>query len=234
MDTQLIVALDKPNADEALALVDRLGPEVLWYKVGLELFLNSRGTVIDELKARGKRVFMDLKFHDISNTVAQAATWAAGLGVDMFNVHASGGSEMMRRAAEATRQGAAAKGLEPPILIAVTVLTSLDAEALAAIGLEGSPEEAVLRLAKLSRDAGLDGVVCSSREVGAIQAACGQDFITVCPGIRPAGSSLGDQKRVMTPAQARQAGVHYIVVGRPIGQADDPEAACRAILEELR
>lgn len=233
MQTTLIVALDKPKAEEALALVDRLGEDVLWYKVGLELFLNSRGTVIDELKARGKKVFMDLKFHDISNTVAAAATWAAGAGVDMFNVHAGGGVEMMHHAMTAMQEEAERKALPKPILIGVTVLTSLDQKAIHEIGWQETPEKAVLRLAQLSQTAGLDGVVCSSQEVVGIQSVCGKDFVTVCPGIRPRGARLGDQKRVMTPAEAKAVGVHYIVVGRPITQAEDPVDACRSILAEL-
>jgi orotidine-5'-phosphate decarboxylase len=230
---QLIVALDYAQAADALALVDRIGNDVVYYKVGLELFLNSRGTVLDELKARDKKIFLDLKFHDIPNTVAAACRWAAGLGVDMFNVHASGGAEMMRRARQATDEGAALAGFARPKLIGVTVLTSLDQAALEQIGLAGSPDENVVRLAQLAHQQGLDGVVCSSREAGLIAEAVDQPFTTVCPGIRPVWAQKGDQKRVMTPGEAMKNGVGTIVVGRPITEADDPVAAAKKILAEM-
>lgn len=231
---QLIIALDYSRGDEAIALVDAIGDAANYYKVGLELFLNSKGSVIEALKARDKHVFLDLKFHDIPNTVAAACRWAAGLGVDMFNVHAGGGLEMMQRAKEATLEGAAANGLTAPKLIAVTILTSFDAEGLARVGFSGSVDDNVKRLAALTAEAGLDGVVCSSREVPLIrEAVAAPDFLTVCPGVRPEWAQKGDQKRIMTPAQAMAQGVNHIVVGRPITKAEDPVAATMKVLAEM-
>ena len=221
---QLIIALDFSKGDDAIALVDAIGDAANYYKVGLELFLNSKGSVIEQLKARDKHVFLDLKFHDIPNTVAAACRWAAGLGVDMFNVHAGGGLEMMQRAMEATAEGAQANGLAVPKLIAVTILTSFDE----------AGHENVKRLAALTAEAGLNGVVCSSREVPLIhEAVAAPDFLTVCPGVRPEWAQKGDQKRIMTPAQAMEQGVSHIVVGRPITKAEDPVAATLKILEEM-
>ena len=231
---QLIVALDFNQSKDAIALVDSIGSAACYYKVGLELFLNSKGSVIDELKKRDKKIFLDLKFHDIPNTVAQACRWAAGLGVDMFNVHAGGGLEMMQRAREATIEGANSNGLEIPKLIAVTILTSFDADGLAKVGFSGAVDDNVKRLASLTHEAALDGVVCSSREVPLIrQAVEANDFLTVCPGVRPEWAQKGDQKRIMTPAQAMAQGVNHIVVGRPITQAKDPVEAAMKILEEM-
>lgn len=231
---QLIVALDFQQSEEALALVDAIGDAASYYKVGLELFLNSRGRVLEGLKARNKKIFLDLKFHDIPNTVAAACRWAAGLGVDMFNVHAGGGLEMMQRAREATAEGALSKGLVVPKLIAVTILTSFDAEGLARVGFNGSVDDNVERLAALTAEAGLDGVVCSPREVSLIRHAVADDgFLTVCPGVRPQWAQKGDQKRVMTPAQAMEQGVNHIVVGRPITKAEHPVEAAKKILEEM-
>lgn len=231
---QLIVALDFQQSDEALALVDAIGDAASYYKVGLELFLNSRGSVLEGLKARDKKIFLDLKFHDIPNTVAAACRWAAGLGVDMFNVHAGGGLEMMQRAREATAEGALAKGLAVPKLIGVTILTSFDAEGLTRVGFSGTVDDNVERLAALTAEAGLDGVVCSPREVPLIRRAVADaGFLTVCPGVRPKWAQKGDQKRVMTPAQAMEQGVNYIVVGRPITKAEQPVEAAKRILAEM-
>lgn len=231
---QLIIALDFNQSKDAISLVDSIGSSACYYKVGLELFLNSKGSVIEELKKRDKKVFLDLKFHDIPNTVAQACRWAAGLGVDMFNVHAGGGLEMMQRAYEATIDGANNNGVEIPKLIAVTILTSFDADGLAKVGYTGSVDENVKRLAALTNEAGLNGVVCSSREVPLIrQAVSRPDFLTVCPGVRPEWAQKGDQKRIMTPAQAMKQGVNHIVVGRPITKAEDPVQATLKILEEM-
>lgn len=230
----LIIALDFAHAEDALALVDAIGDAACYYKVGLELFLNSRGSVIDALKERDKQIFLDLKFHDIPNTVAQACRWAAGLGVDMFNVHAGGGLEMMQRAREATAEGALANGLPVPKLIAVTILTSFDAAGLARVGFSGPVDENVQRLAALTHEAGLSGVVCSPREVPLIrQAVPAEGFLTVCPGVRPEWAQKGDQKRVMTPADAMAQGVDHIVVGRPITKAEDPVAATLKVLQEM-
>lgn len=232
---QLIIALDYNRSEEAMALVDAIGDTATYYKVGLELFLNSKGDVIEQLKVRGKHVFLDLKFHDIPNTVAAACRWASGLGVDMFNVHAGGGLEMMQRAFEATQEGAQSQGLAAPKLIAVTILTSFDAKGLAQVGFSGSVDENVKRLAALTAQAGLNGVVCSSREVPLIRdAVVDPGFLTVCPGVRPEWAQKGDQKRIMTPAQAMEQGVNHIVVGRPITQAEDPVAATEKILAEMQ
>lgn len=231
---QLIIALDFARGEDALALVDAIGEAASYYKVGLELFLNSRGSVIDALKDRQKKIFLDLKFHDIPNTVAQACRWAAGLGVDMFNVHAGGGLEMMQRAREATAEGAIANGLPVPRLIGVTILTSFDAEGLSRVGFRGSVDENVQRLAALTYEAGLSGVVCSPREVPLIrQSVADPEFLTVCPGVRPEWAQKGDQKRVLTPAEAIAQGVNHIVVGRPITKAEDPVAATIKVLNEM-
>ena len=231
---QLIIALDFAQSEDAIALVDAIGSAASYYKVGLELFLNSKGSVIEALKERDKKIFLDLKFHDIPNTVAQACRWAAGLGVDMFNVHAGGGYEMMQRAREATAEGALSKGLDVHQLIAVTILTSFDADGIARIGFSGSVEENVKRLAALTDEAGLNGVVCSSKEVPLIREAVARpDFLTVCPGVRPEWAQKGDQKRILTPAQAMAQGVNHIVVGRPITQAADPVEATKKILAEM-
>lgn len=227
MSTKLMVALDVDGLAEAFAMVERLGDEVSWYKVGKQLFTRLGAVVVQGLKERGKKVFLDMKYHDIPNTVGQAVRSAAAIGADLCNVHASGGPAMLKAAAEAGRE----TGLT---VVAVTVLTSMDAAELSAVGINVTPAEQVLRLAKLTRDCGLPGVVCSAQEIGLIREACGKDFLLVVPGIRPAGASKGDQKRVMTPSEAAQAGAQYIVVGRPILAADDPIAAARAINAELR
>lgn len=227
MSTTLMVALDVDSLAEAFAVVDRLGAEVSWYKVGKQLFTRLGPAVVQGLKDRGKKVFLDMKYHDIPNTVGQAVRSAAAIGADLCNVHASGGPAMLRAAAEAGHE----TGLT---VVAVTVLTSMDAAELSAVGIAVTPAEQVLRLATLTRDCGLPGVVCSAQEIGLIRDACGRDFLLVVPGIRPAGAGKGDQKRVMTPSEAAQAGAQYIVVGRPILAADDPAAAARAINAELR
>lgn len=228
----VIVALDFPNEAEAIAMMDCLDDQVSFYKVGLELFLNSGGNIVKEIKARNKSVFLDLKFHDIPNTVAQACFWAASLGVDIVNVHASGGEEMMRKAHQGLRDGANNAGLPTPLLIAVTVLTSMDELALKKVGLE-SAEEQVLRLATLTQEAGLDGVVCSPKEVLLLKEKLGSSFITVCPGIRPLSATKDDQKRTMTPKEALEQGVDYMVIGRPITRAEDPYQAAKDILAEM-
>ena len=227
MATELITALDFPDVEGAMALVDRIGEAGVWYKVGKQLFTACGPKVVEQLKERGKKVFLDLKYHDIPNTVAQAVASAARIGADMCNVHALGGPAMLSSAAEAAEKARI-------LLTAVTVLTSMDAGELAAVGIERSPEEQVLRLARLAQSNGVAGVVCSSLELDAIRSACGRDFVTVVPGIRPADSSADDQKRIMTPRQAAQRGADFIVVGRPITKAADPAAAAAAILSELQ
>ncbi len=216
-DPRIIVALDYPTADLALALVERLRPELCRLKVGKELFTRAGPGFVDRLVKAGFDVFLDLKFHDIPNTVARACAAAADLGVWMVNVHALGGRRMME-AARAALDGAG----ERPLLIGVTVLTSLGAQDLAEIGLAGTPESNVQRLAALAHSAGLDGVVCSPREAAVLRAGEGDRFVLVTPGVRPAGAAADDQRRVMTPVEAVAGGAHYLVMGRPVTQADDP------------
>jgi len=224
---ELIIALDLDTLDEALDMARTIGPEASWFKIGKQLFTRTGPSSVRALKDMGAHVFLDLKFHDIPNTVAQAVRAAADIGADMVNVHASGGPTMLRAAAEA----AADAGV---ILVAVTVLTSLDRQELASIGIDRDPLDQVLRLATLARDAGLHGVVCSPREINALRQSCGRDFVLVTPGIRPASSALDDQKRVMTPAEAARAGADYIVVGRPITRSDDPAGAAAEVRAECR
>ena len=227
-DPKVIVALDYNSADEALSFVKKVSPESCKLKVGNELFTTAGPDFVRTLCDSGFGVFLDLKFHDIPNTVSRACEAAARLGVWLVNVHASGGAVMMRAAAEAL-----AKFEHRPWLIAVTVLTSMDREQLGGIGLDLEPVEQVKRLAALAHDSGLDGVVSSAREVEAIKSICGRDFMCVTPGIRPATAALGDQKRVMTPAEAVKVGADYLVIGRPVTLADDPVATLESINNEI-
>jgi len=228
-DSPVIVALDFPTAEAALDLAARLDPARCRVKVGKELFTRSGPAVVERLQAQGFEVFLDLKYHDIPNTVAAACRAAADLGVWMVNVHASGGRRMMAAAREALEAGQGAR----PLLIGVTVLTSMGPEDLAEVGISVPPEEQVLRLARLGRDSGLDGVVCSPLEAAPLRQALGRDFRLVTPGVRPAGAAKGDQTRIMTPADALAAGSDYLVIGRPITQADDPVAALTSILADI-
>lgn len=231
---KIIVALDVPDLAAGEKLVDRLSPYAGMFKVGLEFFTAAGPAAVRMVKERGGRVFADLKFHDIPNTVAGAARALVRLGVDMLNVHAAGGKAMLQAAATAVREEAAALNRPAPVIIAVTVLTSLDREALRCeVGIEREVEEQVARWALLAREAGLDGVVASPREIRAIREACGPEFVIVTPGVRPAGSDRGDQRRVMTPAEALREGASYLVIGRPITAAPDPVAAARAIAAEI-
>lgn len=224
--TQLIVALDVASLDEASRLLDELGDSVTWFKIGKQIFTENGPAAVKLLKERDKNVFLDLKFHDIPNTVAGAVRSAGHIGADMVNVHAGGGSEMMAAAAEAAREF-------DMLLVGVTVLTSMNAAELANTGITDEPEVQVLRLARLAGKAGLAGVVCSAWEINAIREACGPDFQLVVPGIRPAGADHGDQKRVMTPARAAEAGAQFIVVGRPVTRAESPRKAAQMIHREL-
>lgn len=227
--SRLIVALDFPNAEQALAFVEPLQPDTCKLKVGFELFVAAGPDFVRTLVARGFDVFLDLKFHDIPNTVASACRAAAHLGVWMINVHASGGQVMMQAAQQAL-QGFA----KPPKLIAVTVLTSMDQAQLQGIGVAADrPEQQVEHLAQLTQRSGLHGVVCSAQEAVLLRETLGDDFLLVTPGIRPEGSDHGDQSRVMTPQRAREAGIDYVVVGRPITQADDPLAVIAQINQDL-
>ena len=228
MSSRLIIALDFPTAAQALAFVEPLSPAECKLKVGFELFVAAGPDFVRQLAGRGFEVFLDLKFHDIPNTVASACKAATGLGVWMINVHAAGGAKMMQAAREALQ------GFDnPPKLIAVTVLTSMDKVQLAGTGVTAEPAQQVQHLAQLAASSGLDGVVCSAQEAVMLRQLLGDDFLLVTPGIRPVGSDQGDQSRVMTPAQAREAGVSYVVVGRPITQAADPQAVITQINADL-
>lgn len=218
MDTKVIVALDYETEREAMQLVDQLDPSQCRLKVGKEMFTTLGTQFVKQLQSRHFDVFLDLKFHDIPNTVARAIRSAADLGVWMVDMHASGGLRMM----EAAKKILEPYGKDAPILIAITVLTSMEDADLLQIGINNSPMEHVIRLARLSQRAGLDGVVCSPQEVNVLREHCGNDFKLVTPGIRPQGYQLGDQRRVMTPPEAIQAGADYLVIGRPITQAPDP------------
>jgi len=224
----LIIALDYASLDAALCMADQLDPRRCRLKVGKELFTRSGPAVVEALHGRGFEVFLDLKFHDIPNTVAGAVQAAAEQGVWMVNLHASGGRRMMT----AARERLDAHGLSTH-LIAVTVLTSMERQDLAEVGVDSEPAEQVERLARLSRDSGMDGVVCSAREAAAITASCGEAFLKVTPGIRPAAAAADDQRRVLTPARAMAAGSTHLVVGRPVTQAREPMAALAAIEDEL-
>ena len=224
----LIVALDFAAGAEALAFADRILGSGCAVKVGKELFTREGPAIVTALQGRGLRVFLDLKFHDIPNTVAAACRAAADLGVWMVNVHASGGREMMAAAREALGEAAGR-----PLLIAVTVLTSLDRPRLAEVGLDLEPAAQVERLARLAAAAGLDGVVCSPQEISLVKAACGHRFLAVTPGVRPAGSAQDDQQRIATPGAACLAGADQLVIGRPITRASDPMAAIAAIAAEI-
>ncbi len=232
---RLIIALDFPDGASAERMTVLLAPTGVAFKVGLELFVAEGSAFLERLKDAGAgRIFLDLKFHDIPNTVAGAVASAARAGVWMMNLHAFAGSEAMRRGAQAARAAADDAGVDPPLLIAVTVLTSIGAQTLREeLGVPGPIETHVLRLARLARDAGLDGVVAPGPDAVAIRQACGPGFRIVTPGIRPAGSDVQDQARVNTPQQAIRAGADYLVVGRPVTQAPDPLAACHAILDQI-
>jgi orotidine-5'-phosphate decarboxylase len=226
---RVIVALDYPSADAARAFVAGVDPTLCRLKVGKELFTRSGPALVAELVDMGFDVFLDLKFHDIPNTAAQACAAAADLGVWMMNVHASGGRRMM----DAAREMLERRGGQRPLLIGVTVLTSMGAEDLAEVGVPVAPADQVLRLAGLAHKAGLDGVVCSPKESALLRHRLGEDFLLVTPGVRPAGADIGDQKRVLSPREAVQQGSDYLVVGRPVTQAADPVAVLRAINTEI-
>jgi orotidine-5'-phosphate decarboxylase len=224
----IVVALDYPTPKQAIEMAKQLDPTKCRVKVGKELFTASGPGVLEQLHKMDFDVFLDLKFHDIPNTCAGAVAVAAELGVWMVNVHASGGERMMAAAAEAI-----ANKSHNPLLIAVTVLTSMEQADLAGIGLDITPQQQVERLAKLAKQSGMDGVVSSAQEIELIKGLCGNDFLTVTPGIRPVGSAAGDQRRIMTPQQAVNAGGDYMVIGRPITQAPNPQQVCLDIISSL-
>ncbi|UCC68054.1 MAG: orotidine-5'-phosphate decarboxylase [Armatimonadota bacterium] len=232
--SRLIIALDYPDLAPALDLAKQIGPRVGMLKVGLELFNSAGPHAIESLRRLGARIFYDSKFSDIPNTVAGAAAAAGRMGVSMLNVHALGGRAMMQAAKEAALDGARQAGFPSPLVIGVTVVTSLgDRDLREDFGLADRSQDIVLRLASLARESGLDGVVCAVEEVGPIKRVCGKNFLTVTPGIRPAWAASGDQARVATPQEAIAAGADYLVIGRPVTRADDPGDALTKILREM-
>jgi orotidine-5'-phosphate decarboxylase len=220
----VLVALDVPTQERALALATQLENHVGGFKIGLELFCSCGPQIVEEIGA--SRVFLDLKYHDIPNTVASVSRVAAKMGVKIFNVHCLGGYDMMHAAVQA------AKSENPDVkIIGVTILTSHDSASLVNLGINESPRQAVLRMAELAQKAGLDGIVCSALEILPVRAHCGDDFLLVTPGIRPKNTDIGDQKRVLTPREAIKAGANYLVVGRPITGASDPAAAAQKLFD---
>ena len=227
-DPKIIVALDYPSESQAFTLINQLDADLCRLKVGKEMFTRLGPLFVEKIQAKGFDVFLDLKYHDIPNTVAKACEAAADLGVWMVNVHASGGSRMMEAAAEAMAQHK-----HKPLLIAVTVLTSMSQADLLELGINESPAEHAFKLATLAQSSGLDGIVCSAQEASSLRDRLGDDFLLVSPGIRPAGSKADDQRRIMTPVEALKAGSHYLVIGRPITQSDNPLGILRTINSEI-
>ncbi|MFK4785314.1 orotidine-5'-phosphate decarboxylase [Fusobacterium sp. MFO224] len=227
---KLIIALDFPTAEKAVELVEKLGDEATFYKVGLELFLNSKGKIIEYLNDKNKKIFLDLKFHDIPNTTAMASVFAAKKDVFMFNVHATGGKKMMTKVVEEVR-----KINNSSLLIAVTILTSFSEEEIKeTFKTEANIQELAMNLAKLTKESGMDGIVCSPWEASSIKKSLGKDFKTVCPGVRPLWAATNDQKRIMTPKKAILNGCDFLVVGRPITKNENPVKAVQLILEEMK
>ncbi len=233
MNNPIIVALDLPSPQKAVKLAEELAPVVGAFKVGKQLFVSGGPDIVRKLRATGAKVFLDLKLHDIPNTVAKAVIAATDLGVQMTTVHASGGTAMLAAAENAAHEQAAMLRAEPPLVLAVTVLTSMDDGDFAELGVGGSLEEQVLRLAKLATGAGLRGLVCSPQEIEILRAELGDDVQLVTPGIRPATMKADDQKRTMTPAEAIQVGANWLVIGRPITGANDPRVAAIGILHSI-
>jgi orotidine-5'-phosphate decarboxylase len=228
---KIIFALDVDKLSEIDRWAELLSSKVGMFKVGKELFTTAGPAAVEAVKRHGGQVFLDLKYHDIPNTVAQAMLAAGRLGVKLANLHALGGPEMMEQAATAVRKQFT--DAERPRLLAVTILTSSTQETLKAVGIEQPVEQMVVRLARLAKESGMDGVVASPLEIQAIRAACGPDFLIVTPGVRPAFASVDDQKRIMTPAEAVKAGADYLVIGRPIAKATDPVQAADLIVDEI-
>jgi len=233
-EDRLIVALDVDTEEKAVKLVETLKNDVKFFKVGLELFSSCGPAIVKKIKETGCEVFLDLKFHDIPNTAAKASRVAARSGVYIFNVHALGGYDMMKAAAEACADEAKKLKIEKPKVLAVTILTSMDEKALKKTGVDDNMKSEVLRLARLAKEAGLDGVVASPKEAKMIRQALGADFLIVTPGVRPASAEVNDQKRVTTPKEAISSGADFIVVGRPVTEAKDPVKAVKGILQEIK
>lgn len=230
---RIIVPLDMPSESEAIALVDAL-PQITFWKVGLELFVGSGPAILRELKSREKRIFLDLKLHDIPNTMAGAGRAAGRYGVELLTVHAAAGKAALRAVQRSAIEGAQQSGNLPPKVIAVTLLTSIDADALATeLKVSLSIKDYAEQMAQLAKDSGLAGAVCSPHEVASLRRMCDKDFRLVCPGVRPSWAQKGDQQRTMTPFEALQAGADYLVIGRPITQAADPAAAIERICVEM-
>lgn len=226
---RIVIALDYPTAEGAKDIIDRLGDEASVYKVGLELFLNSKGAILDYLSEKGKKVFLDLKFHDIPNTTAMASIFGAKEKCFMFNVHASGGKKMMKAVNEKVREIN-----KEVLIIAVTVLTSMSEEDVAeTFNSRYSLKELALNFAKLTNEAGLSGIVCSPWEASEIKKVCGKEFKTICPGVRPKWSAANDQERIMTPKEAIINGCDFLVIGRPITKHENPKVAFKMILDEV-
>ncbi|WP_300358503.1 orotidine-5'-phosphate decarboxylase [Fusobacterium sp.] len=226
---RMIIALDFPTMTEAIKLVEKIGDGATFYKVGLELFLNSNGKMVEYLAGKGKKIFLDLKFHDIPNTTAMASVFASKENVFMYNVHATGGKKMMAKVVEEAR-----KIDEKSLLIAVTILTSLSQEEVKETFMtDVSIKELAMNLARLAKEAGMNGVVCSPWEAKYIKEALGEEFKTVCPGVRPAWAATNDQTRIMTPKNAMMNGCDFLVVGRPITKHEDPALAAKLVVEEI-
>ena len=230
---RLIVALDLPTTDQAMKAVDTLGDVVVYYKIGMESFYGMGHTVLAQMSSRGKRIFLDLKLHDIPNTVARSVRALCQFSPAMTTLHAAGGPTMLKAAIEAADDWASQSGRPRPKLVGITVLTSLGEQDWAAMGHQKNIRESVLRYSLMCREAGLDGVVASPQEAAAIRALCGSDFLIVTPGIRPLNQEQGDQTRTATPAEALKAGADFLVVGRPILAAADPKSAAQTIVKEM-
>jgi orotidine-5'-phosphate decarboxylase len=232
--SELIIAVDVRDEHKLNELLTALDGQPVWIKLGFESLYAFGLPLVERVRARGFRVFADVKLHDIPNTVGAASRVVARSGAQLFNVHCAGGNAMCAAAVHESADEASKLGLPRPAVVGVTILTSLTPEDVTAVGYLGTPKEAALRLASVGQGAGLDGVVCSVQEAAGIKGACGSSFLTVCPGIRPAGADAGDQKRIATPRGAVEAGADYLVVGRPVTGAPDPAVACAAILAEMK
>jgi orotidine-5'-phosphate decarboxylase len=232
---KIILPLDVASYEEAMDLVNLLKDYVGMFKVGMQLFTGVGPEVVKAIISLGGKIFLDLKYHDIPNTVAKASVSATEIGVDMFTIHVSGGREMMKRVVEESSEIADKKGLKKPVVLGITLLTSLDKEAVQKeLKMSGPTQEIVLNLASMAKECGLNGVVASPKEIESIKKRCGDDFLVVTPGVRPSWAEVNDQKRVSTPKEALEAGADFLVIGRPIIAAPDPVEAVKKILEEIK